>query len=67
MAHEDVLGLSLGMALSLLKARGIADTQVIWTDAPKNPQPGGYARVVAVRQEGRILVAARFTQEFARE
>lgn len=67
MAHEDVLGLPLGMALSVLKARGIADTRVVWTAAPKNPQPEGCARVVAVRQEGRILVAARFTQEIARE
>lgn len=67
MAHEDVLGLPLETALSLLKARGIAFTQVVWTGVPKNPGPEGTARVVAVRQEGRVLVAARFPNEVARE
>lgn len=60
MTHEDVLGLPLKTARELLLAQGIEVAQVIWTCAPKSPQQEGNARVVALRQNGRILVAARF-------
>lgn len=60
MTHEDVLGLPLKEAREILLARGVVVTQVIWTCAPKSPQQEGNARVVALRQDGRILVAARF-------
>ena len=58
--HEEVLGLPLSMAREILLSRGVQVTQVIWTCAPKSPQQEGSARVVALRQDGRILVAARF-------
>ncbi len=60
MTHEDVLGLPLKEAREILLARGVEVTQVLWTCAPKSPQQEGNARVVALRQDGRILVAARF-------
>lgn len=60
MTHEDVLGLPLPLAREILLARGILVAQVVWTSAPKAPQQEGSARVVAIRQDGRILVAARF-------
>ena len=60
MTHEDVLGLPLHMAREILLARGVRVEQVVWTCAPKAPQQEGSARVVALRQDGRILVAARF-------
>ncbi len=60
MTHEDVLGLPLAAACEVLLARGVEVAKVIWTCAPKAPQEEGNARVVAVRQNGRVLVAARF-------
>ena len=66
MTHEDLLGLPLDMALALLSSRGICVEQVVWTCAPRNPQPEGSARVVAFRQEGRIVVAARFLDSIVR-
>ena len=60
MTHEDVLGLPLETAREILLARGVLVTQVIWTCAPKSPQQEGSARVVALRKNGRVLMAARF-------
>ena len=60
MTHEDVLGLTVEKAREMLKKRGIEETRVVMTCAPKAPQQTGIARVVALRQDGRILVAARF-------
>ena len=60
MMHEDVLGLKLNTALKILLERGISVEQVEWTCAPNSPQQEGSPRVVALRQDGRILVAARF-------
>ncbi len=60
MTHEDVLGLPVQEAQEILQQRGIDVSRVIWTCAPKSPQQEGHARVVAVRENGSILVAARF-------
>jgi hypothetical protein len=60
MTHEDVLGLPLKTAREILLERGVEVTQVVCTCAPKSPQQEGNLRVVALRQDGRILVAARF-------
>lgn len=60
MTHEDVLGLPLSIARDILLLRGVQVTQVVLTCAPRSPQQEGSARVVALRQDGRILVAARF-------
>jgi chorismate-pyruvate lyase len=60
MTHEDVLGLPLKTAREILLERGVEVTQVVYTCAPKSPQQEGNLRVVALRQDGRILVAARF-------
>lgn len=60
MTHEDVLGLTIEKAQEILTQRGIEVAQVVFTCAPKAPQHEGTARVVAVAQDGRILVAARF-------
>ena len=72
---EHLLGLKAETALSLLKASGILDVQIVPTAAPprKHPSPGdalrspageseGFAstRVVAVQDEGRTLVVSRF-------
>jgi chorismate-pyruvate lyase len=60
MTHEDILGLPLKTAREILLERGVEVTQVVCTSAPKSPQQEGNLRVVALRQDGRILVAARF-------
>ena len=60
MKHEDVLGLPLMTACEILHERGVEVKQVIYTCAPKSPQQEGNSRVVALRQDGCILVAARF-------
>jgi len=60
MTHEDVLGLTIDRAKEILKERGILTTQVVFTCAPKAPQHEGTARVVAISQDGRRLIAARF-------
>ena len=66
MTHDDVLGLPLAQAFEILKERSIQVERVIWTCAPKSPQQEGSARVVALRQDGRILVAARFLDGMVR-
>lgn len=60
MTHEDVLGLPVNTAREILLGRGVEVIAVISTCAPKSPQQEGNLRVVALRQDGRILVAARF-------
>ncbi len=64
MTHEDVLGLPLKMAREILLERGVEVMQVVCTCVPnpnpKSPQQEGNLRVVALRQDGRTLVAARF-------
>ena len=60
MPHEDVLGLSLFLAREILLARGLREVRVTWTRAPRDEGEEGSPRVVALREEGRVLVAARF-------
>ena len=45
---QDLLGLRLEDALSLLKARGVTPT-VVEARAPRNPREGGTLRVIRVR------------------
>lgn len=66
MMHEDVLGLPIEKAQEILKKRGIAQTEVVFTCAPKAPQHEGFARVVAILQDGCVLVAARFLDGVAK-
>ena len=65
--HEDVLGLPLQLAQTLLEERGVLVREVLWTKDPKNPQEEGTPRVVAIREEGCVLVAARFLGKMPRE
>jgi hypothetical protein len=68
---EDVLGLPLSQAVAALKECGVFDPQfeplIEWTCAPKGAREEGTARVVAVREEGRVLVAARFLDGMPRD
>ena len=66
MMHEDVLGLPVDKAKEMLKKRGIAEIEVVFTCAPKSPQHEGIARVVAISQDGCSLVAARFLDGVAK-
>ena len=45
---EELLGLRLEDALSLLEARGVTAT-VVTTQAPRNVREGGVQRVIRVR------------------
>lgn len=67
MTHEDLLGLPLSQAIKLLLERGASRPQVEWTRAPKGAREEGSDRVVAVREEGRVLVAARFLDGMPRD
>jgi len=79
---EHLLGLHAETALAILRSAGITDVQVVPTAAPtrKNPSPedalrseegeaGGYAstRVVAVHNEGQMLIVSRFLTGDPRE
>ena len=65
--YEDVLGLPLLQAVAILAERGVFDPLVEWTCAPKGAREEGTARVVAVREEGHVLVAARFLDGMPRD
>lgn len=58
--HEDLLGLPLPPALKLLEGRGIREAQVQWTQAPGPAREEGTPRVVALREQGKLVIAARF-------
>ncbi len=64
---EDVLGLPLSQALAALSECGIFEPHIEWTCAPKGSREEGTARVVAIREEGRVLVAARFLDGMPRD
>ena len=56
----DVLGLPLEAALTLLKSYGICAPDVRFTQAPGDAPATGEARVVAVREDGHLLICGRF-------
>ena len=58
--YEHILGLTIEKAQEMLSMHGVKVTEVVYTCAPKAPQHEGTARVVAVLQDGHVLVAARF-------
>ena len=59
--RDALLGLPTDKALSLLAKAGVGGVAIQVTQAPKNPQPQGEERVVAVRGDDTItLIVSRF-------
>ena len=63
--YDDVLGLSVDEAITILEKRGIQSIRVQMTAPPNKPDRQGVARVVAVRENGRVLIAAVFRDALA--
>jgi len=63
--YDDVLGLSTDEAITILEKRGIPSIRIQMTAPPNKPDRQGEARVVAVRDDGRVLIAAVFRDALA--
>ena len=56
----SILGLKLEAALDMLAQAGETGYAVQMLDTPKQNRASGTARVVAVRERERVLIASRF-------